>query len=159
MRPRMRQNQIRRDRASPRRTQSNPNPADAARSKLSLAERPNSFSSARSFLSSDSGVSPFRGTSPTTAFTKFGDPGGQFTGDVCHSEDLRIGWSEKFCSRAIASKMICRESPRLEPSATTASAECGVRSAESVAGWPAFSFRTPNPEFRIHFSPSTSCMV
>ena len=60
---------------------------------------------------------------PTTAFTNFGEPGGQSTGDVCQSEDLRIGASENFCSRAIASKMICRESPRFEPSATKASFE------------------------------------
>jgi hypothetical protein len=58
---------------------------------------------------------------PTTAFTNDGEFGGQFTGDVCHKEDLRIGASEKFCKRAIASKIIFRESPRFEPSATKAS--------------------------------------
>ncbi len=86
-----------------------------------LVCRPNSFSSTRSFCSNDSGVSPSRASKPTTAFTNSGEPGGQSTGEVCHNEDLRIGRSEQFCSRTIASRMIRRESPRLEPNATNAS--------------------------------------
>ena len=91
MRARMRQNQLRRIRAFHFRTRSNPSPADAARSKLFWAARPNSFSSPRSFFSNDSGVSSACGTRPATAFTNFGESGGQSTGEVCQSEDLRIG--------------------------------------------------------------------
>ncbi len=85
-----------------------------------FGNRPNSFSRACNFFNKDSGVSSFRGTKPTTAFTNFGESGGQSTGVVCQKEDLRIGATEIFCNRASASKRICRESPRFEPSATMA---------------------------------------
>ena len=121
MRPRMRQNQIRRITCFCAKRNQIQIQQSEVRSKLFSAGRPNSFSSLRSFSSNDSGVSPVLAARPTTAFTNGGESGGQFTGDVCQSEDLRIGWLEKFCSRAIASKTIWRESPRLEPSATNAS--------------------------------------
>ena len=118
MRARMRQNQFRRVANFCRRRQSNPNPAAAARSELFWAGGQILFRATAICPAAIPAVSSFRGTRPTTAFTNIGEPGGQSTGDVCQSEDLRIGRSEKFCSRAIASKMIRRESPRLEPNAT-----------------------------------------
>lgn len=95
--------------------------------RIVFGARPNSISSSRNFFNSDSGVSSFRGIKPTAAFANFGEFGGQSTGDVCHNEDLRIGESEIFCSRAIASKIICRESPRFEPRATIAKVGADVR--------------------------------
>jgi len=52
----------------------------------------------------------------------FGESGGQSTGDVCQSEDLKMGESEKSCNRASALRIIGCESPRFEPSATKAHA-------------------------------------
>jgi len=85
-----------------------------------LGMRPNSFSSVWSFLSKDSGVSLLRGASPTTAFTKFGEPGGQSTGALSKSDDFRSGWSDNSCNRSIACKIRRRESPRFEPNAMNA---------------------------------------
>jgi len=61
------------------------------------------------------------------AFTNFAEFGGQSTGVVCQSEDLWIGSLDKHSNPAIAAKMICRESPKLEPSATQAISDFGFR--------------------------------
>ena len=71
VRARMRQRQFRRLANFVPETQSNPNPAGAARSGCFWAARPNSFSNDCNLASSDSGVSSARGSRPTTAFTNF----------------------------------------------------------------------------------------
>src|ERR1035438_7291573 len=73
-----------------------------------LGVRPNSFSRSRSLSSNDSGVSVAGMASSTTEFTNGGESGGQSTGLVRQGEDLRMGSSEKVCSRSIASRIIWR---------------------------------------------------
>ena len=105
--------------------------------RIIFGRRPNSFSSACNFSSKVSGVSFVRGVKLTTAFTNFGESGGQSTGDVCHSEEFRFGVSENCCSRVNADKIFFCESPRLEPRATKASFEFLIFSfkfKESFAG-------------------------
>ncbi len=86
-----------------------------------FGRRPNAFSRACNLASNDSGVSPARGTNPTTAFTKAGDPGGQSTGEVCQSEDRKRGPSDSSPRSIIPSRIFPWESPRFAPSATIAS--------------------------------------
>ena len=91
MRPRMRQNQFRRVAGF----LAERNQIQIQRARLVQnsfwARGQIPFPVRRNFSSNDSGVSSARGTKPTTAFTNIGEPGGQSTGDVCQSEDLRIG--------------------------------------------------------------------
>ena len=63
---------------------------------ISFGRRPNSFSRACNLASSDSGLSPSFGTSPTAALMNTGDPGGQSTGEVWRDQDCTIDASAKF---------------------------------------------------------------
>ena len=85
-----------------------------------LGRRPRSHSSVNSFITSESAVSPGRGVSATAAFTNGGEPGGQSTGAVGQSEDLRMGVAENFCNLSKACRISAAESPRLEPRAISA---------------------------------------
>lgn len=90
VRPRMRQCQFRRIAHLPaKRNQIKVEAARFIENFLWLA--PNSFSIACNLTSRDFGVSRAPATSPTTAFTNGGEPGGQSTGEVCQSEDLTSG--------------------------------------------------------------------
>ena len=116
--------------------------------------RPNSFCSACSLTSSVSGVSPARGHRPTAAFTNGGEPGGQSTGEVCHSEDLSTGFADNSANRSIASRRMFCESPRFDPRAinTNVAAEAGRL---IFCDWMS---RDLSRVATSYFNPNTSCM-
>ena len=126
------------------RKQSSPGPAGAARSAPSLAGGQIPFPAPAIWPATTPASRPLAATKPTTAFTKTGEPGGQSTGVVCQSEDLSKGRFETAPAAAASPRStFCRESPRFDPSATIANSP---------------DFRLWTLDFRLHFSPSTSCM-
>ena len=144
----MGQGQLRGGAASRARRQSSPGPAGAARSGPSSAAGQIPFPAPAAWPAGIRASPPLAAPGPLPHSQTRGEPGGQSTGVVCQSEDLSIGLSDN-------SSQPLHRPQNVSPGNPQDSTPAPRSPAPRL--W-TVDFGLWTLDFRLHFSPSTSCM-